>query len=84
MIIDEDNYSILSKVTDITATNYEYKWFDAENIDGYISANTMLDMIEDLLYEIDVQKEKIEELKDRIKNPEEPDLYDEWKDRQWT
>ena len=50
------------------------KYFNAD----FVSIEQLIGCIEDL-------DGKIEELKDelkKIKNPEEPDAYDEWRDRQ--
>ena len=60
MIINENNYGILDRVSKITMTDYEIKWFNAENIEGYIECNSMFNMIEDLLCEIDHKEEESE------------------------
>lgn len=82
MKVDESNYEILSKASDITCTDYEIKWFDAENIKGYIEVDSLLSMIEDLICEIHYQKEKYEDLEQDIKDnykwvgSGEPDWHD--------
>lgn len=58
MLVDESVYEIFKKVSDLTLTDYEIRWFKAENIEGYILAENMLSMIEDLLCEIDNWEEK--------------------------
>lgn len=61
MKVDETNFETFEKVRKITLTDYEIKWFNAEEIDGYIDPDGMLAMIEDLLCEIDRLKEETEE-----------------------
>lgn len=62
MIVNEYNYDILNKVSKITLTDYEIKWFNAENIEGYIDPEGLFCMIEDLLCEIEYLQEKYEDL----------------------
>ena len=52
MKVDESNFKILDRVSQITATDYEIKWFDAENVDGYIEENSIISMLEDLIAEV--------------------------------
>lgn len=66
MKVDESNFETLDKVSKITGGEYEIKWFDAENLDGYIDEYTMLYMIEDLIYEIDRLQEEIEDMEQDI------------------
>jgi len=61
MKVNESNFELLKKVSDITMTDYEIIWKDAENIDGYIDENTILGMMEDLILEVDRLKEELEE-----------------------
>ena len=61
MKVDETNFETFEKVRKITLTDYEIKWFNAEEIDGYIDPDGMLAMIEDLLCEIDSLKEQAED-----------------------
>lgn len=58
MKINEDNYELIKKASEITCMNYEIKWIDAENIEGYIDNETLLSIINDLLIEIDKLSEK--------------------------
>ena len=74
MLVSEENYEIFEKVHNLNLNDYEIKWFNAENIDGYIEPNTMLDMIEDLLWEIDHWKEKYEDLENAINNDYDPEI----------
>lgn len=48
MKVTEENYSILKKASDITNSEYEIKWTDAENIEGYVDPEELLSIIEDL------------------------------------
>jgi len=68
MRVDENNFDILKSASDITLTDYDIKWFDAENIDGYIDADNVISMIEDLIYEISYLNEKIENMKRDIED----------------
>lgn len=72
MKVDESNYETLDKVSKITLTDYEIRWFDAENIDGYIDANNLFSMIEDLLSEIDKLEEENEDIKNDIESNYRP------------
>ena len=62
MQVDESNYETLQKASDITCVDYEIKWQDAENINGYIELESLVDMVKDLIYEYGVLKEKFEGL----------------------
>lgn len=62
MLVDESIFGILEKVSNITMTDYEIRWFNSENIEGHIEAECMLSMIEDLLCEIEHLEEKIEDI----------------------
>ena len=69
MVINEDNYNLIEKVTDITHTDYGIKWTDAENIKGTLDDYGIQCMLEDLIDEIECQKENYEELrKDLLEN----------------
>lgn len=82
MKVDESNFDLLKKASDITYTDYEIKWFDAENINGYIETDCLLSMIEDLILEVEHQKELYEGLQQDIKDnykwvgSGEPDWHD--------
>lgn len=71
MKVDESNFSILEKASKITSTDYEIKWFDAENIDGYIDVETLIYIIEDLICEVDRLQEELEDM--------EQDMQDNYK-----
>ena len=77
MKVDESNYYILDKASKITLTNYDIKWFDAENVDGYIEPDNIITMIEDLVYEIEDLKEKIKHIKQDIQDNYRPIPYSE-------
>lgn len=69
MRIDESNYKILDRVLHLTGTNYNIKWFDAENVNGYIDGDDLIEMIEDLIGEIDrLEEEKEDIIQDRDDN----------------
>jgi len=62
MIINETNYDIFNKVSKLTMTDYEIKWFNAENIKGYIDNEGLICMISDLLLEVERLEEKVEDI----------------------
>lgn len=77
MKVDETNFDILDRVSKMTLTDYEIKWFDKKNIDGYIPAENLLSMIEDLLCEIDRLEEEIEDIKQDLEDNYRPIPYEE-------
>lgn len=79
MRIDEYVFEKIKKVEEKTMTDYDIIWKDAENAEGYVTADDLFTMVEDLLYEIDHLEEKIEDLENKDK---EPDFYDYWQDQQ--
>ena len=81
MKIDENKYYILKNAIDITLVNYDIKWFDAENIDGYIDSEELLSIIQDLVVEYHKKEEELEELKEHCKEHHQEkkiDYYDEY------
>jgi hypothetical protein len=78
MRIDEELYSDIKKAQEKTLTNYDEEiiWKDAENIDGYITSETLACIVRDLIIEIDNLEEKIEDLEN--KNYEDPYSYEAW------
>lgn len=80
MIVNEENYDMLQKVSKKTMTDYGIKWFNAENIEGYIEPDAMYSMIEDLFCEIERLEEKIENIeqdkRDNYKQITPSEMYD--------
>lgn len=68
MKVDESNFDTLDRASKITLTDYDIKWFDAENIDGYIEPNNVISMIDDLVHEISRLNEKIKDREQDIKD----------------
>lgn len=68
MIVNESIYDILEKASNITLTNYDIKWFDAENISGYIKEENLIDIIEDLILEVNRLEEEIEDIEEDIRD----------------
>jgi len=65
MIINKERYKIIKQVEDklcILYTNEIY-WRDKEEYNGYIEADTLLSIIEDLMGIIEEKEDIIEELK---------------------
>ena len=65
MRIDEYVFEKIKKVEEKTMTDYNIIWKDTENVEGYITADDLFTMVEDLLYEIDHLEEKIEDLENK-------------------
>lgn len=65
MRIDEYVFEKIKKVKEKTMTDYNIIWKDKENVEGYITADDLFTMVEDLLYEIDHLEEKIEDLENK-------------------
>ena len=65
MRIDEYVFEKIKKVEEKTMTDYDIIWKDKENVEGYITADDLFTMVEDLLYEIDHLEEKIEDLENK-------------------
>lgn len=70
MRINESNYDILKKVSDVTMTTYDIKWFNEE--EGFVDEENLLTMIEDLLVELHTLEEKIEDLEKDIEDNYKP------------
>ena len=79
MKVDEAIFETIMKAEKITLTNYgeEIIWKDAENIDGYITSETLLTIIDDLIHEVYYLEEKIEDLE----NPGEYDEHTAYQDQ---
>lgn len=81
MRVTPDNYEILKKASDITLVDYDIKWFDAENYEGYIDSEGLLSMIEDLIVEYNHKEEELEDIKQDIEDnytPRRIDPYEEY------
>lgn len=79
MRVDEGNFATLQTAYDITgATNMIY-WRDAENIDGYINEDDVMNLMEDLINEYLHVKDELRDLENK---DDEPDFYDYWQDQQ--
>jgi len=66
MKIDESDFEILDRASKMMGTNYNIKWFDAENFDGYIDKDDLIVMIDDLIREIDRINEEFEDYKQYV------------------
>lgn len=60
MWVNENEYELLEKVSQITSTDYDIRWRDHNNFEGYIDTDNLIVMIEDLVNEIKKLKEEIE------------------------
>ena len=65
MIINEGRYKIIKQVEDKLCMSYidDIYWRDKDNYNGYIEAETLLDIIENLMGLIEEKEDIIEELK---------------------
>lgn len=71
MKVDESNFELFEKISNITGTDYEIVFANKDEIIGFVSEENLLNMLEDLLLEIDRLKEVNEDLiKDRDENYE--------------
>lgn len=77
MMVDESNYETLDRASKMTGTDYDIRWFDAENIKGYIDSETLLTMVEDLIIEVDRLQEEIEDMEQDIQDNYKPISYAE-------
>lgn len=81
MKVDEAVFDVLTKAQEYTMTNYNIYWSDAENIDGYIDAFELYDIVQDLVVELGAKEEKIEDLEKNIREnykPKKIDYYDDY------
>jgi hypothetical protein len=81
MKINEDNISLLDRVREITGSDVNVVWTDAENLQGYVAAEDLYEVIGDLLVEIGRLNEELEEvIEDRNENyqPKPFDPYREY------
>lgn len=72
MIIDKKEYEVLKKVSEITLTDYNIKWFDKENIEGYIDSYSLFSMVEDMLGEVEKLSDDISDLERDIEDNYRP------------
>jgi len=69
MKINEDNFEPLRKAEEITGVDSGVVWTDAENIEGYVTAETLYNTVQDLLVEIGrLEEEKEDIIRDRDEN----------------
>lgn len=72
MRITQDEFDIISKASEITLTDYEIKWTDPDNLEGYIDPEDLLVIIQDLICEIEHKEEEIEDIKQDIESNYKP------------
>lgn len=81
MKIDDSNYLTIKSVSDITLVDYDIKWYDAENHEGYIEEDSILSMLDDLMAELHNKEEELQDLKQDIEDnyqPKKIDPYEEY------
>ena len=80
MKVDEAVFDVITKAQEYTMTSYDnIYWRDAENIDGYIDAFALYEIVEDLVTELGVKEERIEELENDLKQVQyDIDPHDKW------
>jgi hypothetical protein len=72
MRITQDEFDIISKASEITLEDYEIKWTDHDNLEGYIDSEDLLVIIQDLICEIEHKEEEIEDIKQDIESNYKP------------
>ena len=77
MKVNEETFDTLKRVEEITGTNYDIKWTDSQNIEGFIFSEDLFHMIKDLICEVDRLKEEIEDIKQDIQDNYRPIPYAE-------
>lgn len=86
MLIDEKKYKILQKAQEITWSDYlsDAKQLVNEEYCYYIDPSVLINAIEDLLYEIDKQKEDYKEGLEYLRQDTDPNInyYEEQKIRE--
>ena len=80
MKVNEDNYDILRKAEKITGVDSDIRWFDAENIDGYIDEENLLSIIKDLIVEYHRKEEQLDDLEQDLRDNYEPRRYDPYEE----
>ena len=63
MRVDEDNYSVLRKAEDMLGTDYEINITNDDECKGFIDADNIVQMIDDLCMELERLKESLDDLK---------------------
>lgn len=80
MEVNETNFDVLQSASRLTGTDYEIIWKDAENIEGYITEDSLVSMLEDLVGEIERLEEEKEDLERDMRDNYKPipasEMYD--------
>lgn len=69
MRVDESNFGAIQTAYDITGADNMIYWRDAENVDGYIDTDYIIELIEELI-------KKYVKLEDEVREYEKK--YDYW------
>ena len=72
MRIDESNWEVIDRAEKILFTDYEKQWYDAENIDGYIETEELIQIIDDLCSKVDRLQEEKENQEEMIREHYKP------------
>lgn len=67
MRINDSVWATLRKAIEITGVDYDIKWYDAENFEGYIREVYIETLIADLLVEYGKLQEELEDTKQHCK-----------------
>lgn len=80
MEVNETNFDVLQSASRLTKTDYEIIWKDAENIEGYITEDSLVSMLEDLIGEVERLEEEKEDLERDMRDNYKPisasEMYD--------
>lgn len=80
MRINENNYETLQRAYDITGRPNKIFWRDAENIDGYIDYDDVMDLMDALIDEYNGKRDELQELIEYTERDSEYDPHDMWLD----
>lgn len=76
MKINEKNYETLQRAYDITGKLNKIFWRDAENIDGYIDDDDVIELLNVMIDEYNGKRDELQELINYIDRDTEYDPYD--------
>ena len=72
MRVDESNFGILQDAYDITGIDDKIYWRDAENIDGYIDTDYIIDLMEELISKYEKLREEKIDLEEDLRTNYKP------------
>ena len=76
MRVDETNFETLQRAYDITGLHNEIMWKDAENIDGYIDSDYVMDLLDAMIDEYNSKRDELQDLEYQMQEYYEPKKID--------